>query len=427
MAGSMPVPPLYRDAAEVRPGLPPEPRGRPLPRAEPPGLGRPGTQNRRVCGGPVVGTKAPAWGVGARDTVAGCGPGLVRDSEVFADRDEAGRALGEHLRSVSLDDPVVLALPRGGVPVAARVAEALHAPLDVMVVRKVGVPHRPELAMGAVSEEGARIVEEHVTRAAHVPRREYDVAEQAAIREVARLARALRGDRPPMPLAGRTVVVVDDGVATGSTARAACRAARSRGAATVVFAAPVGPTGCTEELRGRRRRGRRAEDAASTSVRSATGTATSTRSATPRSPAELARLGPRRAPAPQERPATLERRTARPSTSGSSPATCELSGHLCPPAEGAAWSCSSTAAAAARRSPRNRYVAQALSRAGLGTLLFDLLTRRGGARPGQRLRHPAARAAAAAGDRLAAQPRVGRRPRPPPSATSVRAPERPRR
>ena len=354
MAGSMPVPPLYRDAAAVPTRFAARARG-----AAPPArrtarfAGRPGTQNRPGSRGPRAGgDQSPCLGGGRAGHGGGVWTRARGDTGVFADRDEAGRALGERLRSVTLDDPVVLALPRGGVPVAARVAEALDAPLDVMVVRKVGVPHRPELAMGAVSEEGARIVEEHVTRAARVPPREYDVAEQAAIREVARLARALRGDRPPMPLAGRTVVVVDDGVATGSTARAACQAARSRGAARVVFAAPVGPTGCTEELRdaaddvvvlrtpralplgrrlvprlrpGQRRRGRRGAGPA-------------------RPPAGVGAAGASR-PTPEAPDA------AGPSTSGSSPATWSCPGTCARPPRAVAWSCSSTAAAAAPAAP----------------------------------------------------------------------------
>jgi predicted phosphoribosyltransferase/pimeloyl-ACP methyl ester carboxylesterase len=275
---------------------------------------------------------------------------------------------------VTLDDPVVLALPRGGVPVAARVAEALDAPLDVMVVRKVGVPHRPELAMGAVSEEGARIVEEHVTRRACVPPQAYDVAEQAAAGEVARLARALRGDRPPMPLAGRTVVVVDDGVATGSTARAACRAARSRGAARVVFAAPVGPAGCSEELR----------DAADDVV--VLRTPEHFRSvgdwyrdfdqvSDVEVAAELARLGTRPEWTPQERAEGPEAAEGGGAVDVRIPAgDVELHGHLCPPAEGRGLVVFVHGSGSSARSPRNRFVALALNRAGLGTLLFDLLT-----------------------------------------------------
>ena len=206
--------------------------------------------------------------------------------------------------------------------------------------------------MGAVGEEGARVVEEPVTRAARVRPQEYDAAEQVAVREVARRARALRGDRPPLPLAGRTVVVVDDGVATGSTARAACQAARSRGAARVVFAAPVGPAGCAEELR----------DAADDVVVLRTpehfrSVGDWYRDFDQVSDEEVAAAagagcGPRPEPAPQDRPAD-------PGTPDRAALDVRIPAgdvglHRAPvPARrrAAAWSCSSTAAAAARAAP----------------------------------------------------------------------------
>jgi putative phosphoribosyl transferase len=157
----------------------------------------------------------------------------------FVDRVDAGRRLAERLRHLRGEDVVVLGLPRGGVPVAAEVARALGAPLDVIVVRKLGVPSRPELAMGAVGEDGVLVVNQRVVRGVPVNEAGFAEVERQERQEVARRARRFRGDRTRLPLAGRTALIVDDGVATGSTARAACRIARAQGAARVVLAAPV--------------------------------------------------------------------------------------------------------------------------------------------------------------------------------------------
>ena len=157
----------------------------------------------------------------------------------FRDRDEAGRRLASELPE--LDRPLVLALPRGGVPVGAAVADVLGADLDVLVVRKLGVPAQPELAMGAVASGGVRVVNEDVVRRAGVPAA---VLEEVAARELAAVEsreRLYRGDRPAPPLAGRDVVIVDDGLATGATMRAAVEAVRSRGPSRLVVAVPVAP------------------------------------------------------------------------------------------------------------------------------------------------------------------------------------------
>ena len=162
------------------------------------------------------------------------------DSTVrFRDRKDAGQQLADLLRPVDGPDVVVLGLPRGGVPVAAEVAQALSAPLDVVVVRKVGVPGQPELAMGAVGEDGVRVVDDRVVALAHVPPEEFERAAESERGELERYVQRFRGGRPPVPLAGRVALLVDDGIATGSTARAACSVARARGAARVVLAAPV--------------------------------------------------------------------------------------------------------------------------------------------------------------------------------------------
>jgi putative phosphoribosyl transferase len=159
----------------------------------------------------------------------------------FANRADAGRRLAERLAHLRGRDVVVLALPRGGVPVAAPVATALGAPLDVIVVRKLGVPFQPELGMGAIGEDGVLIVNDDVVRLAGVGAPTVQaVAERERAVVDGQVAR-WRGDRSPVALSGRTAVIVDDGIATGSTARAACAVARARGATAVVLGVPVAP------------------------------------------------------------------------------------------------------------------------------------------------------------------------------------------
>jgi putative phosphoribosyl transferase len=159
----------------------------------------------------------------------------------FADRTEAGRQLAERLVYLRGQPVVALGLPRGGVPVAAEVARAIAAPLDVIVVRKLGVPFQPELAMGAVGEEGARVVDAEVVRLARVSAEELSAIEARERTEVDRRARSYRAGRNRVSLVGRIAVIVDDGIATGATARAACQVARALGAARVVLATPVAP------------------------------------------------------------------------------------------------------------------------------------------------------------------------------------------
>jgi putative phosphoribosyl transferase len=170
----------------------------------------------------------------------------------FTDRRDAGRRLASAIAARPLDralvDPVVLGLPRGGVPVAAEVALALGAPLDVLVVRKLGLPRQPELAMGAIGERGARVLNDDVLAQGRVSAEELAAVERRERAELEARVLRFRGSAPPVDLVGRTAVIVDDGVATGATARVASLMARELGAASVVLAMPVGPPDSVAEL-----------------------------------------------------------------------------------------------------------------------------------------------------------------------------------
>jgi putative phosphoribosyl transferase len=158
----------------------------------------------------------------------------------FQDRDDAGRALARLLtRYAGRSDVLVLGLPRGGVPVASQIATALNAPLDVLVVRKLGVPSQPELAMGAIASGGIRVTNDDVVSALGIDRATLDAVAEREGLELERRERAYRGDRPSASVEGRTVIVVDDGLATGSTMRAAIEALRTRRPARIIVAVPV--------------------------------------------------------------------------------------------------------------------------------------------------------------------------------------------
>ncbi|MFD8260487.1 phosphoribosyltransferase family protein [Streptomyces griseoluteus] len=289
---------------------------------------------------------------------------------LFQDRRDAGRRLASVLEQFKGSDVVVLGLPRGGVPVAAEVAKALGAPLDVCLVRKLGVPFQPELGMGAIGEGGVRVINDEVVRAARVT--PYEMSEvEAREREVLEgRARRYRGRREPTALTGRTVLVVDDGVATGSTARAACRIARARGAARVVLAVPVAPHDWTARL------GADADELVC-----------------PHTPWDLYAIGQFYVDFSQtgddEVVACLEEALARPAGARRAPAgratpvdreavvragPLVLRGQLTGPAGALGIVVFAHGSGSSRHSPRNRVVAAGLNRAGLGTLLFDLLT-----------------------------------------------------
>jgi predicted phosphoribosyltransferase len=170
----------------------------------------------------------------------------VARQSAYAHRFEAGDVLAARLRGyANRDDVVVLGLPRGGVPVAAIISHALNVPLDVFIVRKLAVPGQPELAMGAIASGGIRVLSPEIIAALHIPSIAVDAAISEEGRELQRRERLYRNGRPPLPLSGRTVILVDDGLATGSTMRAAVEAVRMTGPARIVVAVPVGsPEAC---------------------------------------------------------------------------------------------------------------------------------------------------------------------------------------
>ena len=168
---------------------------------------------------------------------------------LFRDRTDAGRQLAAELeRYAGRDDVLVLALPRGGVPVAYEVARALRAPLDVFLVRKLGVPGQEELAMGAIASGGVRVLNSDVVDHLHIPDSIIDAVARQEQDELERRGREYRGDRSPPDVRGRTVILVDDGLATGSTMRAAVAALRRLGPSRIIVAVPVGARDTCEDM-----------------------------------------------------------------------------------------------------------------------------------------------------------------------------------
>ncbi len=327
----------------------------------------------------------------------------------FLDRPDAGRRLASRMLHLRAGDVVVLGLPRGGVPVAAEVARALGAPLDVILVRKLGVPVQPELGMGAIGEGGVRIINPEVVAITHVTDAEIAAVERRERAELERRARRFRGDRRRTPLAGRTAIIIDDGIATGSTARAACQVARAQGAVRVVLAVPIAPPSacaalaadadeviCLETPAHFLAIGEWYQDFSQTSddevvslLRHAAAEGGPPPPKPPRPPAGAGRLPLPRAP----RDGEVEIAAGQ----------VRMAGHLSTPGGGAGIVVFAHGSGSSRHSPRNRFVADVLADAGLGTLLFDLLTVRGGAGPGERVRHRAAGQPARRGDPVAAR------------------------
>jgi putative phosphoribosyl transferase len=181
---------------------------------------------------------------------AGGSRASIMDQPCFSDRADAGRQLAARLTPYARrKDVLVLALPRGGVPVAAEVARALQAPLDVFLVRKLGVPGHEELAMGAVASGGVRVLNHDVVEELEIPGRVINQVTEHELRELDRREREYRGARPPATVAGRTVIVVDDGLATGSSMRAAAAALERQAPARLVIAVPVAARATCDSLR----------------------------------------------------------------------------------------------------------------------------------------------------------------------------------
>jgi putative phosphoribosyl transferase len=275
----------------------------------------------------------------------------------FANRSEAGKRLAARLAHLRGEDVVVLGLPRGGVAVAAEVARGLHAQLDIIIVRKLGVPVQPELGLGAIGEGGARVINPDVVRFARLTEQDIAEVEERERAVLRQRAQRLRGDRPHVTLAGRTAVVVDDGIATGSTARAACQVARAQGARRVMLAVPVAPPSSVSLL---------AQDADEVVCLE--------------TPGHFMAIGEWYedfSQTSEEQVAALLREAAAAAAdaevmvaSGNVP----LPGHLTIPRPGADMVIFAHGSGSSYRSPRNRLVAGTLHKAGLGTLLFDLLT-----------------------------------------------------
>ena len=281
---------------------------------------------------------------------------------LFRNRRQAGERLAQRLAPLRNEHPVVLALPRGGVPVAAEIARALHAPLDVMIVRKLGVPFQPELGMGAIGEGGARVLNPDVIRAARVDPDDIGEVEARERVELERRARRYRGDAPMTSLEGRTAIIVDDGIATGSTARAALQIARAQGARRLVLAVPVAPVETVREM------ANEADDVIALETPSpfiAIGPWYEDFSQT--TDEEVCRL------LEASRPGDVANGFPHDHDVVVSAGPLQLPGHLVVPTAPRGIVIFAHGSGSSRHSPRNVQVARYLRTAGLGTLLFDLL------------------------------------------------------
>jgi putative phosphoribosyl transferase len=293
---------------------------------------------------------------------------------LFMDRSEAGRRLAEVLERFSEEEPLIIALPRGGVPVGYEVAKALVAPLDIVLVRKLGAPFNPEYGIGAIAEGGVRFIRRADVELIGISDQELDaiVAQESA--ELERRQQRYRGNEEPYPVEGRTVILVDDGIATGGTAVAAGQALKARGATRVILAVPVGPPGTEERLGGEFDEvvclaqphgffgigqfyvdfGQVRDEEVTELLEAARAPGEAAASADPPALAD---------PPPAERSVEIELAPG-----------LRLAGDLRLPEPAAGLVMFAHGSGSSRLSPRNRQVAEALNEAGFATLLFDLLT-----------------------------------------------------
>ncbi|MHB1836066.1 MAG: phosphoribosyltransferase family protein [Solirubrobacteraceae bacterium] len=283
---------------------------------------------------------------------------MPRDDVRFADRHDAGRQLAAALRRFRELHPVVVAIPRGGVPVAAEIARALEAPLDVIMVRKIGAPWQPEYAIGAVAEGGVRILAERELQLLGIGAADAKALIARAEQELDERCERYRGTRRPVEVRDRTVLLVDDGLATGRTAKAAARALRERGAARVVLAVPVAAAQSIAEL------GASVDEVIALQT-----------------PKDLLAIGywyhDFRPTADEEVTSLLTRSTTMSATQErlvEAGAGVLVPGDLTIPQNPRGIVAFAHGSGSSRLSPRNRQVAQALNTDGFATLLFDLLT-----------------------------------------------------
>jgi putative phosphoribosyl transferase len=293
----------------------------------------------------------------------------------FRDRVDAGRRLGQQLSRFRWEDVVILGLPRGGVPVAAEVAKALNAPLDVIVVRKLGVPFRPEVAMGAIGEGNARVLDKRVISLAGITEDDLRTVEREARALLKSRVERYRRARPPLELTGKTALIVDDGMATGSTARVACQVARQLGASTIILAVPVAPERLLETLTDPD------EVVSLISARDFQAVGQYYRDFSPTADEEVVQL----LDALAQRDSTSDSTSGKSTSGGGQDAAVDqgveipaaaltLQADLHLPGHCEAVVVFAHGSGSSRHSPRNRYVASILQDAGLGTLLLDLLT-----------------------------------------------------
>jgi putative phosphoribosyl transferase len=283
-------------------------------------------------------------------------PGRSRD---FADRVDAGRRLARALTHLAGDDVVVLGLPRGGIPVAREVAQAIGAPLDVIIVRKLGAPWQPELAVGAIGEGGVRVVNRSVTAQLGLTDDEIGAVERRERAELARRVKVLRGGRPMLDLTGKTALIVDDGIATGATAEAACSVARAHGARRIVLAVPVASIAAVDALRAH------ADEVVSL--------------ATPADFAAVGQFYTDFSPVPDSAVQEILRSFGTDDRSEPEPVRIvsgdvALPGLLAIPGGASSLVIFAHGSGSSMRSPRNRWVAEQLNERGHATLRFDLLT-----------------------------------------------------